>query len=290
MELVVGATGFLGKRIALRMREKGRHVRAMARGGSRHAKAKELVDAGIEVRDADLAQPQTLGGACAGIETVICTASGVHQGGGDAIRRIDHDGVLALIEQAEKSGVKKFVYTSYSGNIREDSPLHTAKRACEDRLLAGPMTAVILRPTYFMEVWLSPALGFDPANATARIYGSGEGRISYISAFDVAEFALATALGTEQGKMTLEMGGPEALSQLDVVGIFESALGKELKLDHVPIDAIRAQHTSADPLQKTFAALMLTYAQGDVIAESRSNAERFGIQLRSVEDHARSFQ
>jgi hypothetical protein len=51
------------------------------------------------------------------------------------------------------------------------------------------MQAIILRPSYFMEMWLSPHLGFDPEKGTARIYGSGDAKASYISAFDVAEFA-----------------------------------------------------------------------------------------------------
>jgi uncharacterized protein YbjT (DUF2867 family) len=106
---------------------------------------------------------------------------------------VDLEGTLALIDSAERAGVKRFVYVSYSGNIREDSPLETAKRRCESRLLDSAMEAVILRPSYFMEVWLSPALGFDPANGAARIYGDGEGKVSYISGTDVASFAIAAA-------------------------------------------------------------------------------------------------
>jgi len=44
------------------------------------------------------------------------------------------------------------------------------------------MQAGILRPSYFAEIWLSAAIGFDARNATARIYGSGDAKVSYISA------------------------------------------------------------------------------------------------------------
>jgi len=113
-----------------------------------------------------------------------------------------------LIDSAERAGVQYFVYTSYSGNIREDSPLETAKRDCEKRLLAAKMRATILRPSYFMEMWLSPALGFDPANGRARIYGSGEAKVSYISFHDVVAFALAVASNPSHPSAFLEMGGP----------------------------------------------------------------------------------
>ena len=290
MDLVVGATGFVGKRIAVKLREKGRKVRAMVRGGAARAEAQELAGAGIEIVEADLTKPGSLPAACAGVENVVCTATTMPHGRDDGLRRVDRDGVLALIEAADRAKVKKFVYTSYSGNIRYDSPLETAKRDCENRLLASSMQAVVLRPSYFMEAWLSPALGFDPAKASARIYGSGQAKVSYISAHDVAEFAVAAVAMSEGDRaVILEMGGPEALSQLDAVRVFEKKLGKKFTLDFVPVEALEGQYRSSDPLQKTFGALMLGYAKGDVIRESRANADRYGVRLRSVADYATSF-
>jgi len=290
MDLVVGATGFVGKRIALRLREEGRMVRALVRGGTERPEAKELLAAGINLAEGELTRPETLAPACSGIDAVICTATSMPHGRDNGLRRVDHDGTLALIDAAARAGVKKFIYTSYSGNNRFPSPLETAKRACEDRLLAGTMQGVILRPSYFMEVWLSPLSGLDPAKGTARIYGTGEGRVSYISALDVAEFAVAAAKKQENGHVTLEMGGPEALSQLDAVRIFEDKLKKKFKIEHVPVEAIEQQHASDDPVQKTFAALALGYIQGDAIADARATAERYGVRLRSVADHAASFK
>jgi NADH dehydrogenase len=209
-------------------------------------------------------------------------------GADDGLRRVDHDGVLALIDEAERAGVKKFVYTSYSGNVEFDCPLRTAKRDCETRLRRSEMDVVILRPTYFMEMWLGPHLGFDPLNATARVYGDGNGKVSYISALDVAEFAVAAALKPTAKETILEMGGPEALSQLDAVRIFEKVLGTTCRLEFVPVEALRQQHLSTDPLQKTFGALMLAYAEGDMIPGATTTADDYGIALRTVSEYAAS--
>jgi uncharacterized protein YbjT (DUF2867 family) len=290
MDLVVGATGLVGQQIALGLRRQGRTVRALVRGGTHHEKAASLMTAGIEIIDADLTKPETLPAACAGVETVLCTATSMPQAKDDGLRRVDHDGTLALIDSAERSGVQHFVYTSYSGNIREDSPLETAKRDCEKRLLAAKMRATILRPSYFMEMWLSPALGFDPANGRARIYGSGEAKVSYISFYDVVAFALAVAANPSHPSAFLEMGGPEPLSQLDAVEIFERAVGKKVELDKVPLAALEEQHHSADPLQKTFAALMLGYAGGDAIPGSLETARQYGVTLHSVSAAAATFR
>ena len=75
-------------------------------------------------------------------------------------------------------------------SIDLDFPLRNAKRAVEQRLRDSGLVYTILRPSYFMEVWLGPAVGFDAANAKASIYGSGEGTISWISLQDVARFAV----------------------------------------------------------------------------------------------------
>ena len=286
--LVAGATGFVGKHIALALQGKTGRVRALVRGGAANPKASELVIAGIKIATGDLTEPPTLANACAGIDTVICTATTMPTGVDDGLRRVDHDGVLALIDAAERAGVKKFVYTSYSGNIETDCPLRTAKRDCEARLRQSAMDVVILRPTYFMEMWLGPHLGFDPLHGTARIYGDGQGKVSYISALDVADMAVAAAVKPTGKETTLEMGGPEALSQLDAVRIFERTLGTTCRLEFVPLDALRRQHLSTDPLEKTFGALMSAYAEGDVIAGATETAAEYGVALHTVSDYATS--
>lgn len=286
--LVAGATGFVGQAAALRLRERGNQVR----GGANHPKVKDLQAAGVTIVEGDLTRPETLAAACAGIETVVCTATSMPAAANDGLRRVDLEGTLALMEAAERAGVQRFVYTSYSGNLRMDSPLETAKRTCEDRLLKGRMQTIILRPSYFMEMWLSPLLGFDPEKGSARIYGSGEAQVSYISAFNVAEFAAAAAVKKIVQRQTiLEMGGPETVSQLDAVRIFEQAVHKKIAVEHVSLEALQQQHRAAtDPLQKTFAALMLGYAQGDVIAGAKQTAEQYGVRLRSVAEYATGFR
>jgi uncharacterized protein YbjT (DUF2867 family) len=286
--LVVGATGVVGKEIVLRLLKKEAKVRAMVRGGPTRAEAKPLSDAGAEIVNGDLTKGDTLETACAGVHRVVCTATSMPHGKDDGLRRIDRDGTLTLIAMAERAGVKKFVYMSYSGGIRQESPLHTAKRDCEQRLLSSRMQAIVLRPSYFMEVWLSPALGFDPRGGTVRVYGSGQAPVSYVSAFDVADFAVATALSHHSGNEVLELGGPEPVSQLQAVHIFENVFHKQIAVQHVPVEALQQQHQSIDPLQKTFAALTLALAAGDVIPSARDNAARYGVKLHSVHDYAKS--
>jgi uncharacterized protein YbjT (DUF2867 family) len=285
--LVVSGSGRVAKDAALQLSKRGLPVSALMRGGANHPVSAELLEAGVKIVAGDLASPESLRKAVKGFDTVICSATSMPSAANDGIRRVDHDGTLALIDAAEEQGVKRFVYVSYSGNVNLNSPLEKAKRDCEDQLFASRIQAVILRPSYFMEVWLSPMLGFDAANGSARIYGSGERKVSYISSADVADFAVAAATNKfADQNTTLELGGPEALSQLDAVKVFEQQLGNTIKLEHVPVEALRAQYESADPLQRTFGALMLAYAGGDVVRDAAANAQRYGVGLRSVAEYA----
>ena len=139
-----------------------------------------------------------------------------------------------------------------------------------------------------MEVWLSPALGFDYANAAARIYGPGTSPISWVSFRDVAEICAVALRHPSAERKVIEFGGPEALSPLEVVARFEKIGGRPLRLEHVSEQALLAQFEGAkDSLQKSFAALMLGYLHGDAI-NMEPVVDTYGIKLTNVNEYARN--
>ena len=81
---------------------------------------------------------------------------------------------------------------SYTRHVDTDDPLTRAKRAVEERLRESGMAFTILRPSYFMEMWLGPALGMELAEGRAQVLGSGEQRVNWISAGDVVAAAVAS--------------------------------------------------------------------------------------------------
>jgi len=266
MNLIVGATGLLGGEICRLLAGQGKAVRSLVRKSSNPEKVMRLEGLGAEVVRGDLKDRSSLDEACRGASVVVSTASStLSRQEGDSIESVDRQGQLNLIETAEEAGVKHFVLISFP-NVDIDFPLQSAKRAVEDRLRRSRMTYTILQPTFFTEVWLSPALGFDPTNATAQIYGRGHNKISWISFQDVAQFAVAALDNPHATNVVIKLGGPDALSPLEVVRLAEQAVGKTVGVQHVPEEALRAQHHAAtDSLQQSFAGLMLYYAHGDAI-------------------------
>ena len=286
MNLIVGATGLLGGEICRLLVEQGSAVRVLVRDTSNPEKVERLRGQGTEVVRGDLKDRASLETACRGASAVVSTASStVSRQDGDSIENVDRQGQLNLIEAAETAGVKHFVLISFP-NVAFDFPLQAAKRAVEDRLRRSRMTYTILQPTFFMEVWLSPALGFDPAHATARIYGDGHNRISWISFRDVAKFAAAALDNPQAINAVIQLGGPDALSPLEVVRLAEQVVGKRVVVEHVPEESLRAQHGAAqDPLQQSFAGLMLYYARGDAIDMTETLRALPVRHLRSVREY-----
>ena len=189
MNLVVGATGLLGNQICTLLTERARPVRAFVRDTSSPDKVAHLQKTGAEIARGDLKDPRSLEAACRGVHSVISTASStLSRQEGDSIESVDRQGQLNLINAAEAAGVKHFVLISFP-HAPIEFPLQSAKRLVEDRLRRSRMTHTILQPTFFMEVWLSPALGFDAANGKAQVYGNGHNKVSWISFEDVAQFA-----------------------------------------------------------------------------------------------------
>lgn len=284
MILVVGATGLVGSEVCRKLAQRGERVRALVRTTSSKDKVETLRSVGAEVFVGDLKSPHSIDAACRGVSAVISTASAtLSRQPGDSIEAVDRDGQLTLVKAA--ANVPRFVIVSFRRRPELSFPLADAKADVEKAITNLNFT--IIQASYFMEVWLSPALGFDYANATARIYGAGTNQLSWVSFADVAEMCAISVRHPEAERKVIEFGGPEPLSPLEIVTCFERIAGRRFTVEHVPESALRSQFEAAsDSMEKTFAALMLGAACGDIIKMSPV-AQGFDLKLKTVAEYAR---
>lgn len=288
MILVIGATGILGMQICRILNEKKKTFRAMVRVSSDQWKVDQLRKMGADIFVGDLKYPLSLAKACEGISQVISTASStiVHQKG-DNIQSVDHDGQIDLVQAAKNAGVKKFVFISFTDNPDIEYPLKRAKRNVEKALKESGMNWTSVWASYFMESWLSPALGFDYSNAKARIYGNGERKISWVSFRDVAKFTVHALYSPKADNTVIQIGGPHQLCPNEVVRIFEDVQGRKFKVEKIPLEALEKQKENArDPLEESFAGLMLQYAAGDRV-DMRNLLKDIHVNMTSVKEYAR---
>ena len=291
MTLVVGATGLLGTEICRRLASAGKPFKAMVRATSDPAKKDVLKQLGGGLVEADLKDRASLDRACEGITAVITTPTAIlSQQPGDTFDTVDLHGQIQLIDAARAAKIGHYIFVSISGNLLKDgdNPLVDAKRAVENYLQQSGLAYSILRPTFFMEIWLSPHLGFDFANAKATIYGSGQNKTSYISLQNVADFAVESLSNPAARNAVIELGSPEAFSQLEVVRMFEEIIGRTFEKQFVSEEALRARKAAAtNPVEQTFADLTLAAARGDKI-DMGEIFGNFSIRPRSVRDYAKA--
>ena len=289
MYLVVGSTGLLGSRICARLQQRGDEVRALVRPSSRPEALARLRDAGADLAYGDLKDAESLRRACDGVTAVISTASStLSRQEGDSIQTVDLDGQLSLVQAAKEAGVEHFTFVSIPRSPVRESPLTRAKYRVEQTLAGSGMPFTVLAANYFMEVWLSPALGFDHPNRTAVLFGDGRQLMSWVSYEDVGEFAIRCAATPGAHGRILEVGGPEDMSPLEVVRVFEQVAGRRFEVQHVPEEVLLAQLEQApDPLSETFCKLQLEYVHGCLMNTSEA-LKLMPIRQKSIREYAAS--
>lgn len=288
MILIVGASGRLGGIVARQLLAQGKPVRAMSRAPQKLA---ALAQAGAEVVTGDLRDAGSLAQACRGVEMVMSAAHAFDSVGDNTPHTVDDLGGKRLIEAASAAGVRHYVMLSIHG-ARADHPIDVfrAKAGVEQALRASGLSYTILRPTAFMELWLDIIAEPMRKQGRALIFGRGENPINFVSVEDVTRFALTGLENPKARGQTIEVGGPENLSLAQVVAIIESALGRVVGKQHIPLPALRAMSVLARPINPAFsrrAAASVMMDTQDMRFDPAPTLSLYPGGLRRMEDVAR---
>jgi len=289
MVLIVGSTGMVGNEICELLVGEGKTIRALVRKTSDPEKIKRLKEIGAEIFYGDLKDRESIQKACKGCQIVISTAScTLSRQEGDSIQTVDQDGQLTLVDVAKKEGIEHFIFVSFP-ELSPDIPLEQAKRQVEKKIQESGMNYTILQPLYFMEVWLSPAVGFNYPGKEVQVFGSGDNKVSWISFKDVAKFVAKSVENASVYNSILPLGGPVALSSKEVIKLFEDSIGEKFKVTNIPSESLEEQKNSApDPIQKSFAGLMSSIAQRNHVIDMEEAMKKLPVQLSKVEDYVLS--
>jgi uncharacterized protein YbjT (DUF2867 family) len=190
-----------------------------------------------------------------------------------------------LITTAKRAGVEHFVYISVSPNA-PDCVFFRYKRQVERALRDSDMASTVFQPSGFMETSFSARAGWNFDKGTVHMIGAGQTPASFISVCDVAEFA---AEATENPGMrgTIPLGGPEAVTVMDAIKVFESVRGAPLRVKRVPTFVLKAAGIFLGPFSER-ASMVLSVVgneQPDVIDMTPVTLE-FPLKLTSLRDFA----
>lgn len=239
MNLIVGASGALGKIVARRLLEQGRPVRALSRTPDKIADLQAL---GAQVVQGDLRDPASLRRACAGATTVIAAAHSLFGRGAERSAVVDDEGHRALIEAAKAANVQHFVYLSvHFADPNHPVPFARYKYQVEQVLKASGLPYTIIRASAFMELHAHQLIG-EPILTKGKVtlFGKGESLRNFIAADDVAHYVLLALTNPDLHNQTIAIGGPENLSSQQVVALYEQISGRQAQVSHLPHAVLRA--------------------------------------------------
>jgi uncharacterized protein YbjT (DUF2867 family) len=280
MILVVGATGQLGSILVKGLLQQKRSVRILVRPGSNYD---PLVNAGARAVFGDLKAPITLIEALRGVETLITTANSAQRGGDDSVQNVDLIGNRHLVNSAKTAGVKHFIFVSAAhADDKGRSPFLQAKKKTENHLIQSGMDYTIMAPEPIMEAWFSasiiPAL---MANRPVTLVGEGDRHHSFVSIHDVASF-ITSSVGNPSARNTyIPIGGPKAISWTDIIGTFESLLGKRVPIVSVP------PGTEIPGMPEGMQELLTGMETYDSVVDSTRMAKTLGVKQTNIEEAAR---
>ena len=146
--LIVGGTGTLGRQIVLQALTKGYKVRCLVRN---LRKANFLKEWGVELVFGDLNLPETIPPCLYGVTAIIdASTSRSYELG--ALKKVDWEGKLALIEAAETAKIEQFVFCS-TLNVEyfSDIPLMKMKQGIEINLKKSKINYTIFRLSGFYQ-------------------------------------------------------------------------------------------------------------------------------------------
>ena len=290
MILVVGGSGTLGRVITHNLLAAGEAVRVMTRAPT---KATALRDAGAEVVTGDLTDHESLIRACSGAEKVVAAAHSFLGRGRLASEHVDRSGHKQLIKIAKDSGVRHFVYTSayFNDPAFLTIPFVRIKQEVEKHLRESGLSYTILRPTAFMDFHAHVLIGIPVIRGKkVMLFGAGKRPRNFVAASDVAQLAVRALRDSSLANQTIDIGGPENLSNVDVVRIYESIAGQKARVAHVPASVVGVLARIVRPFHPGVGQILQMASVADV-AEQRFDArglqERFAVRLNRLEDWAR---
>ncbi|PPK70449.1 SDR family oxidoreductase [Actinokineospora auranticolor] len=248
--LVTGATGNLGGLIVKQLltRVPAADLAVSVRAPE---KAAHLAAQGVDVRQGDFGQPESL--RFDGVDTLVLVSAD----GPDDVRVAAQK---SAVDAADKAGVGRIVYTSVS--FADVSPLGLARvhAATEDHIRASGLPFTFLRNGMYHENYVNGLPG--ALERGSLVTTTGAGRIASVSREDLAEAAAVVATTQGHDGAVYELTGPRAWGFDELAALAAEVTGKPLT--HVSVEAAQLHGNLVAAGLPEFVAELLTDIQSNI--------------------------
>jgi nucleoside-diphosphate-sugar epimerase len=248
--LVTGASGVLGSRLVHRLAAVGRAVRALVKPGDPF---RDRLCApgggplpGIEIREADLEQPETLRGCFAGVDTVYHLAAIILSPDPRAFDRVNRQGTAHMVSGAGAAGARHFVYVSSA------SVIYPRRTRYAESKLAGE--ALVKAETRFAHTIVRPTLVYDRGGGqefmlfwrylerfpVVPFVGDGRARKRPVWAEDIVSGLAAIAGNPRSHGKTYNFSGGESVTIRELAELMLACHGQRKPFLHLPVRLCQA--------------------------------------------------
>jgi NADH dehydrogenase len=228
---IFGGSGFLGRYVAQALLNEGARIRVACRnvGGANHIKPLGNVGQ-VQLMAADVRKPNSVARAVMDADAVINLV-----GSFDNMDAVQNIGAGIVARAAAAAGVKALVHVSAIGaDTHSDAVYGQSKAGGEAAVRAAFPSAVILRPSIVFgreDQFINRFAGMIRALPVIPVIGAGT-KFQPVFVGDVAK-AVAKAVA-HQDASTLELGGPEIFSMMELNRWIAKAIGRDPIFVEVP--------------------------------------------------------
>jgi NAD(P)H dehydrogenase (quinone) len=277
---ITGASGQLGRLAVQELLASGVPAAEIIAVVRTRAKATDLADRGVHIREADYSSPRALGAALDGVDRLLLISSS------EAGQRVAHH--TNVIQAARTVGTGRIVYTSMLNADHTINPLATEHQDTERGLGAAGVPFTLLRNGWYIENY-TDQLG-QYLQRGEILGAAGRGRISAATRQDYAAAAAAALLKNDDGNRTYELGGP-AFDLPELTQVISEVIGTPVTYTDLSVDdyAARLEQTGLDEASARFvAALDTSIANGDLETDSRDLEQLLGHSVTPLVDAVRA--
>lgn len=290
MIAVAGSTGFVGRHLVRRLASQGIRVRGLARNP---AAARTLLPTSVEIVQADLLLPDTLGPALSGVDVLVhCAAitadrKEAHRG---QYARVNGEGTRNLVGAARGAHTRKIVLLNGLGTKRgaDDSYMRTRWEMAEAVRGSGlpwvsPQPSILFGDGAPFPAAIAKLARTSPV---VPILGSGRTKLQPFWVEDLCTcLALCIERSTWDGR-AMDLGGPEQLAYTEVVRLILAAAHFRRPMLPVPLPLakIAAQVISVLPKPPLVPATLELF-DFDNVTEPDAVQRIFGFAPRSMRIH-----
>jgi uncharacterized protein YbjT (DUF2867 family) len=280
---ITGANGFVGRHVIAQLLGEvpAADIRAIVRDPARAAA--ELPPAGLDVRQADVTDPETLRGVFDGMDAVVHTVA-IPTERRDSFARVNAEGARAVVREAERAGVRRLVDVSALG-ASPDSPYPFLRTKGEGQAAVegSAIPHVVLRPSILFGAGddFFHRLRFALRFPIVPLPGGGTARFQPLHVEDLARAIRAALFGTMSG--VFEVGGPDPVTYRQLLAETMRAYGIRRPTMPLPVFLMKP---AAFVFERTMADPPVTVGQLDLLAVDNTphpNAidQVFGVHPRA---------